>query len=145
MAKFTSDVKGKWVNTMDVTAAQAEAIMADDSRTFYCAPSIAPVGFGDFSAGMNVFPMIGADGNIMETTIIYEVLGRVTPDMEAKLKASTPLYEFNGRVVFDEMDSAGNRTGLTVSYPEAAFDPATGRFDSDRKIVWSDAGLNGRV
>jgi hypothetical protein len=74
-AKFTSDVKGRIVNEIECSAEEAERLQADESKTFYVAPSIAPRGFVDFSAGMTIFPVFGTDGGIKDTVMVYEVLG----------------------------------------------------------------------
>ena len=79
-AKFTSDVKGRIVNSMEVSFDEAERLMADDTKTFFAAPSIAPEGFMDSSAGMSIFPIIGTDGGIvLDKFIVYEVVDEGDP------------------------------------------------------------------
>ena len=78
-AKFTSDVKGRVINGIECSAEEAERLQSDESRTFYIAPSIAPRGFVDFSAGTTMFPVIGTDGNLTGTTLVYEVLDEDDP------------------------------------------------------------------
>ena len=78
-AKFTSDVKGRVVNGIEVSIEEANRLMDDDSKTFYVCPGIAPPSFMDFCAGQSMLPTIGTDGKATGTVHLYEVLDEDDP------------------------------------------------------------------
>ena len=72
-SRLTSDIKGRIINGIECSAEEADRLMADESKTFYVCPGIAPRGFVDFCAGMTIFPIIGTDGGLKDTVMVYEV------------------------------------------------------------------------
>ena len=123
MATFTSRVEGKLLNGIELPYAEAEALMREDGRIFFEAPSIAPKGFVDFNAGMTIFPLIGADGNITDSVIVYEV---IEP------------YRIGNQTIFPKLDANGGYSGKFYSYPADAVD-GRGDVDESRQVERTQA------